>query len=164
MKTKHNNWRNFRKLKCSSKSHKIQTVSQNATKILNNQCSFVFRHQLYRSIYHQLGVYWVYFICYMCTLRLIELKLFGKILNQYHAKCMRLSKMRLVPHCYTGVLYESISKLYMYSAVYLSDCRVCFFRKIQELRNRLSGDTCHICYIMFLISGLKRRFWVLINK
>ena len=34
--TKHNNRRNFRKLKCSSKFHKIYGVLQNATKILNN--------------------------------------------------------------------------------------------------------------------------------
>ena len=33
----------------------------------------------------------------MCTIRIIEhLQLLGKTLNQYHAKCMRFSKMQLV--------------------------------------------------------------------
>ena len=59
---------------------------------------------------------------YMCT-RLIELTVAWQTLNRYHAKCMRFSKMQLVSHCYITVLYESISKLYIYkkSAVYLSD-------------------------------------------
>ena len=49
--------------------------------------------------------------------------LLGKTLNKYHAKCIHLSKMQNVLHCYTAVLYEPIPKLYMYkhSAVYLSD-------------------------------------------
>ena len=69
----------------------------------------------------------------MCTIRLIELKLLGKTLNQYHEKCMRFSEMQLVSHCYTAVLYELISRLKIYknSAVYLSDVRItlffCFF-------------------------------------
>ena len=42
---------------------------------------------------------------------------------------MCFSKMQLVSHRYTAVLYEPISKLYIYktSAVYLSDARVTFF-------------------------------------
>ena len=38
------------------------------------------------------------------------------------------SKLQLVSHCYTAVLYEPISKLYIYknSAAYLSDARVTF--------------------------------------
>ena len=76
---------------------------------------------------------------YMCTIRLIELKLLGKTLNQYHEKCMRFSAMQLVSHCYTAVLYEPISRLKIYknSAVYLSDVRITllfFFCKVEELR------------------------------
>ena len=59
-------------------------------------------------------------------------------LNQYHANCMHFSKMHLVSYCYTVVLYELISKLYIskYSAVYLSDARVTvLFCKLQKLRN-----------------------------
>ena len=53
----------------------------------------------------------------------------AKTLNQYHSKCMRFSKMQLVSHCYTAVLYEPISNLYIYknSAVRLSDARITFF-------------------------------------
>ena len=63
-----------------------------------------------------------------------NLQLLGKFLNQYHAKCMRFSKMQLVSHCYTAVLYEPISKLYIYknSAVYLSDCRATFFARYRN--------------------------------
>ena len=45
--------------------------------------------------------------------------------------------MQLVLQCYTAVLYEPIPKLFIYqkSAVYLSDARVTFVCKIQELRN-----------------------------
>ena len=73
----------------------------------------------------------------MCTICLIDLQLLGKSLNQYHAKYMHFSKMQLVSHCYTAVLCEPISKLYIYknSTVYLSDCRVKFSCTIQELRN-----------------------------
>ena len=75
MKTKRNNWRNFRKLNCSSKFLKMLAFLQNATRIFNNQCLFIFRHQLYRLIYCHFGVYWVNYTCckYMCTARLIEL-------------------------------------------------------------------------------------------
>ena len=68
---------------------------------------------------------------YMCTVRLIELKLLDKALNQYHAKCMRCSKMQVVSHSYTAVLYKPISELYICKtlAVYLSNARVtCFAR------------------------------------
>ena len=93
----------------------------------------------------------MYFTCkyihIYCTLNRTQLSV--KTLNQYHAKCMRFSKMQLISHCYTAVLDETISKLYIYknSAVYLSDARVTFFfflffffclffiYKIQELRN-----------------------------
>ena len=42
---------------------------------------------------------------------------------------MHFSKMQLVSHCYTAVLFEPISKLFIYknSIIYLSDCRVTFF-------------------------------------
>ena len=60
------------------------------------------------------------------TFLLPFLQLLGKILNQYHAKCMHFAKMQLVSKYYTLVLYEPIFKLYMHknSAVYLSDCRL----------------------------------------
>ena len=75
---------------------------------------------------------------YICTIRLIE-QLVGKTPNQYHAKCMHFSKMQLVSHCFTAVLYEPISKLNIYknSTIYLSNARVMFFVffcKVQELR------------------------------
>ena len=65
----------------------------------------------------------------MCIICLIKLKLLGKTLNQYHAKCMRFSKMQLVSHCYTAVLFEPISKLYIYKnpALYLFDAMVTLF-------------------------------------
>ena len=47
-------------------------ASQNATRSINNQCYFLFRHQLYELIYRDLGVNWVYYIIY--TLRLLKLK------------------------------------------------------------------------------------------
>ena len=43
MKTKHNIWRSFRKLKCLPRFHKIHAVLQNATRILNI-VKFMFRH------------------------------------------------------------------------------------------------------------------------
>ena len=75
---------------------------------------------------------WVHIGCVLpvtCVLYDMNLQWLGKTLNQYHAKCMHFSKMQLVSHCYTAVLYEPISKLYIYknSAVYLSDARVTVF-------------------------------------
>ena len=58
-------------------------------------------------------------------------------INQYHAKRMRFSKMQLhvVSHFYTAGLYKPLPKLYIYknSAVYLSDARVTFFARFENL-------------------------------
>ena len=70
LKTKHNNCRNIRILKCSPKFHKIHAVLQDATRILNNQCN------LYSDINYT-GLFiasWVYIGCivsvsiYVCTI------------------------------------------------------------------------------------------------
>ena len=49
----------------------------------------------------------------MCVIRVIELTVAWQNSKQYHAKCMRFSKMQLVPQCYTALLYEPISTLYI---------------------------------------------------
>ena len=69
---------------------------------------------------------------------LSKLQLLGKNPKQYHAKYMHFSIIQLVPNHYTVVLYEPISRLYIYkiSAVYLSNCRVIFF---VGYRNREPG-------------------------
>ena len=59
---------------------------------------------------------------YMFTIRLPERTGLAKTLNQYHAKFMQVSKMQLVLNCYTAVLFEPISRHYIYQnlAVYIS--------------------------------------------
>ena len=65
----------------------------------------------------------------MCTIRLIVLTVAQQ--NFKPVSC----KMHAFLHCYTAILYEPISKLYLYknSAVYLSDvgATVCFFFFLQ---------------------------------
>ena len=63
MKTKYKKHSKFRKVKCSTKVHKVHDILQNATRIVNNQCQFIVRHQLYILIYREWDVYWVYFGC-----------------------------------------------------------------------------------------------------
>ena len=100
---------------------KLKKKKKNATRILNTQCSFIFRHQLYRLIYR-----WTRY----------NLQLLGKSRKQYHTQCMHFAKMQLVSDCYTVVLCLSISGLFIYkkkkkkknSSVYLSDSRVVFLR------------------------------------
>ena len=74
----------------------------------------------------------------MCTIHAVELKLISKTLNQYHAKCMRFTKIQFVSYCYTAVLYEPIFKFtytktqpYIFPTVGLRFC----FCKIKELRS-----------------------------
>ena len=83
---------------------------------------------------------WVYIGCtlpfsiYMCTICFIEFSVAWQ--NSKPVSCtMHAFLQNAVSHCHTEILYESISKLYIYSAVYLSDARVTFFCKVQELRN-----------------------------
>ena len=42
-----------------------------------------------------------------------KLKKNNKKKKQHHAKCMHFAKMQLFPNCYTAVLYEPISRIYL---------------------------------------------------
>ena len=67
---------------------------------------------------------------YMCTMRLIELTVAWQNSKPVQCKMHAFIQNSIsFSHCYTMVLYEPISKLYMYknSVIYLSDCRVTFF-------------------------------------
>ena len=77
------------------------------------------------------------------------------MLNQYHAKCMHVSKIPLVSKFYTAILYEQISRLYIYknSAVCLSNCWVMFFARYRNWEIRLWQGLGSVC-----ISGYSDQF------
>ena len=79
----------------------------------------------------------------MCTIHLIELTVAWQNSKAVSCKMHAFLQSAISFTFYTAVLYEPISKLYIYknSAIYLYDARVMFFCKVQEFRNPTNWDT-----------------------
>ena len=82
-----NNSRNFRKLKWSSNFNKIHAVLKKCNKNSKQTVLIYIQSSFVQTNLSRVGCILPASI-YMSTIQLL-----GKTLNQYHAKCMRFSKM-----------------------------------------------------------------------
>ena len=111
----------------------MHAVLQNATRISNNRCEFIFRQELYRLIYCESGVYWVILpvSIYMCTIRLEEFTVAWQ--NSKSVSCKMhafLQNAISFAWLFSGFIWTNIRALHIQnSVVYLYDARVtCFAR------------------------------------